>query len=258
MSRLRADQLSLRLRGRTVLRSVSADFAPGTLTVILGPNGAGKSSLLACLAGLLQTESGGVTLGGTSVLDMSASRRARHIGLLTQNADIHWDIDVRALVALGRLPHQGRWGRSAADEAAIDRAIARSDCVALIHRRARQLSGGEQARVLLARVLAGEPDWLLADEPLANLDPAHQLGAMACLRAVADSGIGVVLVLHDLTQAARIADRIVMLHEGEVATAGTPAEVLTPDLLARVFAIRAHVGADEAGHPLITPLARIV
>ncbi|WP_221793912.1 ABC transporter ATP-binding protein [Aquisediminimonas sediminicola] len=253
---LRIDNLSLKLRGRDVLRDISARFTPGKITVILGPNGAGKSSLLSCLTGLQRQQHGRITLAGASIFDLPAALRARHIGLLAQKADIHWDIDVRALIALGRLPHHGRWGRSAADEAAIDAAMAHTDCTALAGRRAQQLSGGEQARVLLARALAGQPDWLLADEPLANFDPVHQLDVMSCLRAVADGGMGIVLVLHDLTQAARIADQIIILDKGEVAASGSVSEVLTPELLARIFSIRVHVGTAACGMPIITPMAR--
>jgi iron complex transport system ATP-binding protein len=238
------------------LRDVSAQADPGNVTVILGPNGAGKSSLLGALAGLQKLAGGSVLLDEQMIAAMPARERARRIGLLAQKADIHWDIDVRALVALGRLPYHGRWGRTPADEAAIDDAMAQTDCVNLATRSARQLSGGEQGRVLLARALAGQPDWLLADEPLTNLDPVHQIDALRCLRAVADRGVGVVMVLHDLTQAARIADQIIILNAGQVVATGSASTVLTTDLLASVFGIRVHVGNDLDGRPIITPIDR--
>ena len=254
---LQLDHLSLTLRGRPVLRDVSGSLPSASVTVILGANGAGKSTLLSCLAALRAPDSGMVTLDGKPLLAMPPLERARQIGLLPQQADIHWDINVRALVALGRLPHHTRWGRSAADEAAIDEAMAQTDCSQFATRKALRLSGGEQARVLLARVLAGKPDWVLADEPLANLDPAHQLDAMACFRAAAMAGAGVVLVLHDLTQAARIADHLIVMKEGGIIASGPAAQVLTPEVLQAAYCVRMHIGQDETGAPVIAPIARV-
>lgn len=257
---IRFDALSLKLRGRLVLQDVSGHLQKGKVTVILGANGAGKSTLLSCLASLRQPDSGTIMLGEQPLAAIPAHIRARHIGLLPQQADIHWEINVRALVALGRLPHQGRigsWhGNTAEDDAAIAKAMALTDCTQFANRKALRLSGGEQARVLLARVLAGEPDWVLADEPLANLDPAHQMDAVTCLKEVAREGAGVVLVLHDLTQAARIADHVIIMKHGCIQAAGTPANVLTQPQLADAFNIAVHIGSDEQGAPIITPVRR--
>ena len=170
---LRLEEISLSLRDRPVLRAVSGALTAGEITVILGANGAGKSTLLACLAGLRKPDAGHVLLNGQPLHALAPQDRARAIGLLPQQADIHWNVNVRTLVALGRLPHRGRWGLGAEDKAAIDAALAAADCTHLADRKAQRLSGGEQARVLLARVLAGEPRWILADEPFASLDPAH-------------------------------------------------------------------------------------
>lgn len=257
MIALRFDDLTLALRERPVLSKVSGRFSRASVTVILGANGAGKSTLLSCLAALRAPDSGVVTLGGRPLVAIPAMERARQIGLLPQQADIHWDINVRALVALGRMPHHGRWNHSAADDAAIDQAMEQTDCARFANRKAQRLSGGEQARVLLARVLAGKPDWILADEPLANLDPAHQLDAMACFRAAATAGAGVVLVLHDLTQAARIADHLIVMKEGGIIAAGPVAQVLTPAVLEAAYGVRVHIGQDETGAPVIAPIARI-
>ena len=253
---IRFDALSLTLRGRPILQDVSGHMPKGKVTVILGANGAGKSSLLSCLASLRTPDSGTVFLGGQPLSSIPAELRARRIGLLPQQADIHWEINVRALVALGRLPHQGRWGKSAGDDEAIAKAMAQTDVTQFADRKALRLSGGEQARVLLARVLAGEPDWVLADEPLANLDPAHQMDAVSCLRDVAQGGAGVVLVLHDLTQAARIADHVIIMKQGRVQAAGTCAQVLTHDQLAEAFGVSVHIGSDDKGAPIITPVSR--
>lgn len=249
--------VSLTLRGRPVLRSVTGALAVGAVTVILGANGAGKSTLLSCLAGLSEPNAGQVLLDGQPLASLSPQHRARLIGLLPQQADINWNVNVRSLVALGRLPHRGRWGLQADDERAIDIALAAADCVHLASRKAQRLSGGEQARVLLARVLAGEPRWILADEPFASLDPAHQLDAAACLRRAADQGAGVAVVLHDLTQAARLADRVIVMKEGQVLAAGPVPDVMTPGVLEAAYGVRVHVGQDDDGAPLIVPVARL-
>lgn len=249
--------LSLTLRDRPVLRDITGALSVGAVTVILGANGAGKSTLLACLAGLREPDSGEVLLDRQPLAALSPQHRARLIGLLPQQADIHWNVNVRALVALGRLPHRGRWGLQADDARAIDTALAAADCVHLASRKAQRLSGGEQARVLLARVLAGEPRWILADEPFASLDPAHQLDAAACLRGAADQGAGVAVVLHDLTQAARLADRVIVMKEGQVLAAGSVPDVMTPDVLGEAYGVRVHVGQDADGAPLIVPVARL-
>jgi iron complex transport system ATP-binding protein len=249
--------LSLTLRGRPILQNISGHLSKGKVTVILGANGAGKSSLLACLASLRTADSGTILLGDQPLSSIPANVRAKQIGLLPQQADIHWEINVRALVSLGRLPHQGRWGLSAEDDAAISKAMALTDCTQFADRKALRLSGGEQARVLLARVLAGEPDWILADEPLSNLDPAHQIDAVRCLKDAARAGAGVVVVLHDLTQAARVADHVIIMKQGRIQAAGTCADVLTQRHLAEAFGIAVHIGRDDQGAPIITPISRV-
>ena len=240
------DGVRVTLGGREVLAGIDARFEPGRIAVVLGPNGAGKSTLLRVAAGLIDTD--GVTVDGRGVSTLSARERARAIGYLPQDHAVHWDVTVRDLVALGRTPHRAPFaGESAADRAAIAHAMAATDVAGLAERRVLTLSGGERARVMLARVLAGEPRWLLADEPLASLDPAHQLDLLDRLRAVADAGAGVVLVLHDLAQAARIADDVLVLDGGQVA-----ARVLDPEVIARVFGVR----VDPAGG-LPVPVGRI-
>ncbi len=250
------NDLSLTLNGRRILHSIAGIFLPSSITVILGANGAGKSSLLSCLAGLRKPDSGTVTLGERALSDWTSIGRARLIGLLPQKADIHWDVTVRNLVALGRLPHQGRWKQSKEDEAAIDNAMAQTDCIHLASRTALRLSGGEQARVLLARVLAGQPNWILADEPLANLDLAHQLDAINCLRAAADAGAGVVLVLHDLTLAGRIADQLLVMKQGQIIAAGPPAEVLNKETLAQAYDVDTEILEDSRCGIIVMPLSR--
>lgn len=252
---LEAVNLSLSLVGNPILKGVSARFEPGKVSVLLGPNGAGKSTLLACLTGLRRPESGAATLGGANVLSMDRRDRARRIGLLPQAPEVHWDIDVTTLVSLGRLPHRGRGGETAADHEAVVEAMRVTDVAKLSTRTARQLSGGERARVLMARVLAGKPQWLLADEPLANLDPAHQLDVLQQLRRIASEGVGVVLVLHDLSFAARIADFAVLMREGQVLASGSSEEVLRPEPVREAFGIDAQFGVVDADR-FVIPLRR--
>jgi iron complex transport system ATP-binding protein len=221
---------TLELPGR--LDGISLTLRPGELTAIVGPNGAGKSSLLACLAGLL--DGGEVLLDGVSLEDVHPHDRAKAIGFLPQTPEVAWDVTVETLVALGRLPWPGAPGC-----AAIEAAIAAMDLEHLRARRVSRLSGGERARALLARVLAGEPRWLLADEPLANLDLAHAAALMGKLRGQAKEGRGVVVVLHDLAAAMNHADRVVVLAEGVVAADGTPVAALTPDLIGAVWKVSA-------------------
>lgn len=225
---------------KAVLCEASLALRRGEVTAIIGPNGAGKSSLLACLAGLRVPGSGTVMLGDAPLAQIPAPERARAIGFLPQVAEVNWDIDVATLVSLGRLPHQGRWGAGAADEAAIAAALAATDTAQFARRVVSTLSGGERARALLARVLAGEPQFLLADEPLANLDPRHQFESLALLRGVAQRGAGVVVVLHDLAHALRVADRVVLMQEGRIIADDAPAAVLTPERIAGAYGVASH------------------
>lgn len=257
MTGLATDNLSLTLGDTHVLDGVSTSFARGRVTAVLGPNGAGKSSLLGCLAGLIVPDSGSITLDGIALAAIDRRTRARRIGLLPQSADVHWNIDVATLVALGRFPHRGRWGETEADRAAVARAMAATDVTSFADRGVNRLSGGERGRVLLARVLAGEPEWLLADEPLASLDPAHQLDVLDRLREVAGAGAGVIVVLHDLNQAARVADDILMLRDGRVVAQGPAAEVLTADRIAETYGVGVHIGHTPDGRVFVIPVQRI-
>lgn len=234
---LHADKVAL--AGR--LLDISATLRPGEVTAICGPNGAGKSSLLSCLAGLLAPDSGQVALGGTLLTALPPRERARAIGYLPQTAEAAWDISVETLAGLGRIP----WGDAAAGpvEAALEALQLRD----LRARPLSRLSGGERARALLARVLAGQPRWLLADEPLANLDLAHGAALVARLRGLAAQGMGVVLVLHDLAQAMNHADRVLVLSGGRLIADGPPDEALHQDVIAGVWGIKARWLGD-AGH----------
>jgi iron complex transport system ATP-binding protein len=237
--------LNIKLKRKTILHDISAVCEPGKITVLLGPNGAGKSTLLRSLAGLITPLSGSITYGGQPVQDITMKQRACMIGLLSQTAQMHWDIDVRTLVALGRLPYRGWFaGYTVADSAAIEKAMQATDVDQFATRRLFSLSGGEQARAMLARVLAGEPKWLLADEPLAHLDLSHQLDVLQIFKDCAQNGCGIIMVLHDLHQAARIADHIILLSQGRVAAAGTAAQTLYAENIQNIYKVPAHV-ADQ-------------
>ena len=250
---LTLDRVTLDLRGRRVLADASASFAAGRITVILGPNGAGKTSLLRAAAGLIAPSAGKIAIDGRAIAGMRRDDRARTIGYLPQSGDVAWNMPARDVVALGRLPHRAG---VAEDIAAVLSAMAATDTEQFAERRVGELSGGERARVLLARVLAGEPQWLLADEPLASLDPAHQLDLLDRLRGQAARGVGVVVVLHDLVQAARVADEIVMLRDGRVFAFGPPDEVLTQQHLRDAFGVDVLLLADGHGRMLPVPAGR--
>jgi len=234
---------------KRLLDDIDACLSPGRLTVVVGPNGAGKSTLLACLAGLRVPDDGAVLLDEAPLGSIGARLRARRIGYLPQDAPLHWNIAVRPLVALGRFPYGD--AASASGRAAIDHALVETDMTDFVDRLAGTLSGGERARAMLARVLAGEPDWLLADEPLAALDIAHRHALMARLRAVAGRGVGVVVVLHDLALAARMADDVLLLDAGHLVASGPAREVLTSARLEAVFDARFAYVVGPDGEPAL-------
>ncbi|MTJ83856.1 MAG: ABC transporter ATP-binding protein [Telmatospirillum sp.] len=249
MSILEARRLRVRLGRRDVLTDVSVGITPGEVLGLLGPNGAGKTTLLKALAGLLPAE--GCFLDDRPVGEVPARERARRMAYLPQTPGSHWPMSVRDVVSLGRLPHH-RDARRERDRAAIDRAIAEADIGSLVSRPMNELSGGERARVLLARALAVGAPVLLADEPAAFLDAAHQLRVLQLLRRRADRGDAVVVVLHDLSAALRFCDRVAVLGGGRLVALGTPAAVLSDDVLARIFGIRVARGERE-GTPFFQP-----
>jgi iron complex transport system ATP-binding protein len=254
---LSVTDLSVSLGNRRVLAGVTARFQPGRVTAILGPNGSGKSTLIRSMAGLLEADGGHVRLGQRYLNRVSARDRAQLLGYLPQDASVHWNVAVRELVTLGRLPHRSPFaGPSQADAIAVGAALGATDTLHLAERDTHALSGGERARVLLARVLAGEPRWLLADEPLASLDPVHQLGLLDQLRALAAGGMGVVIVLHDLIQAARAADDVLLLKDGQVVAFGPAHEALAHQPLREAFGVEVMVVPDEQGRLLPVAIGR--
>jgi len=250
---IRTANLSVDLGRRRVLNDVSLDLARGRVTAILGANGAGKTSLLRDIAGLVPPSTGDITLDGEALSALSLPERARRIGYLPQNGQPAWALTVRELVALGRLPHRSPFAAlSPGDEVAIDAAMAQTDVAGLADRTVDTLSGGEKARAKFARVLAAETDWILADEPLANLDPPHQQDVLRLMRTAADAGKGVLVVLHQLEAAARVADDLLILKDGRTVAFGPCAEVLTPATLEAAFNMPMDV-IDLQGRTAILP-----
>jgi iron complex transport system ATP-binding protein len=248
MTTLRAADLTVRIDGRALVDGVTLSVRPGELVAVLGPNGAGKSTLLKALAGLMAPTSGVALLDEKVVQAWRPRALAAARAYLPQNGAVDWPLSVARVVALGRLPVAGFWGEAgAAADAAVDRALAEVDAMDLKERIATTLSGGELARVLLARAIVAEPAVLIADEPLAGLDPRHQLDALGKLRAMADAGRAVVLALHDLDLAARFATRVALLSGGRLIADGAPGETLTPARIADAFSVSASVGADAHG-----------
>jgi iron complex transport system ATP-binding protein len=257
MTLLRAENIHMRFGAMPVLRGAGLEVARGETVGLLGPNAAGKTTLLRILAGLVEAASGTIRFDGADAATLDAATRARRIAYLEQNAACHWPIAVERLVLLGRLPHLGPWrGLGPADREAAARAMESCDLAHLATRPVTALSGGEQARAMLARALATGPELILADEPVSHLDPAHRIRVMELMRAHAATGGAALVILHDLTLAARFCDRLVLLADGEVAAAGPPAEVLTPDILAAVFGITAAF-LDEGDGLMVVPRARV-
>lgn len=248
MSTLVAEKLTVVVEGATLIENVDLIVRPGELVAVLGPNGAGKSTLLGALAGLIAPSSGAVTLDARALSAWKSADLAAARAFLPQSAALEWPLTVERVVALGRLPLAGMWGEAReATDRAVDAALDAMDARSLKGRIATTLSGGELARILLARAIVGEPRLLLADEPLAGLDPRHQLDALMRLRRIAEAGRSVVIAMHDLDLAARFSSRLVLLSNGKVIADGPPEKTLTPDIIATAFEVEARVGADENG-----------
>jgi iron complex transport system ATP-binding protein len=256
MVNLAVEGLSVELGGRRVLDGVDARFGAGEVVGIIGPNGAGKSTLVRAILGLVRARAGSVSFDGRPASALSPRDMARTLAYLPQGQTLHWPLAVERLVALGRLPHLGPLSRiGAEDRAVVAAAMARADVGHLAGRVATELSGGERARVMLARALAVGAAGLIADEPLAALDPGHQIDVMSLLAREARGGALVIAVLHDLTMAARHCNRLLLLDRGRVAAEGPPAEVLTEERLRAVYGISALVDWSSPA-PLVVPLER--
>ncbi|MFF7633413.1 ABC transporter ATP-binding protein [Kitasatospora sp. NPDC008050] len=259
-NQLAAQGLSLRYGARTIVDGLDLTLPGGAVTAVVGPNACGKSTLLRGLARLLDPAGGTVTLDGSDLHRMPARALAKRMGLLPQQPVTPEAITVEALVRLGRYPHQrllSPW--SATDQAAVEAALERTGTAELRDQPVDQLSGGQRQRAWIALTLAQDTELLLLDEPTTFLDLRHQLDVLDLVaRLHEELGRTVVMVLHDLGQAARYADHLVVLHEGRLAAAGPPGEVLDAELVERVFQVPCRVIPDpETGTPLVIPRARV-
>ncbi len=237
------DNISVTANNKQIVSNVSGQVETGKITAIIGPNGAGKTTLLSALAGLRAINTGTIYIGDDNIHQMSMKERAKLIGYLPQRSEVNWNISVRHIVALGRTPHYRKNG----DEKAIQNAMLMANVQHLADRKSDHLSGGELSRVLFARLLAGEPEWILLDEPMANLDLAHQFDMADLLKSLASHGKSIVIIMHDLQQAAQLADNVIIMNEGEINAEGPTQEVLKPRIIEHVFGIKVDIVYDSGG-----------
>ncbi|MBN1687942.1 MAG: ABC transporter ATP-binding protein [Candidatus Omnitrophica bacterium] len=235
--------LDVSLDKKLVLSKVNMDLPRGELIGLIGPNGAGKSTLMRTLLRFLPFQKGRIEVKGQSLSEIHRRRLAQYFSYLPQGASVSWSLTAQRVVALGRIPHLLPWqDLRKIDYEAIYNAMKKSDVLHLADRPMDHLAGGEKALVMFARVLAGNSEMILADEPVAGLDPNHQIQVMQLLKDVAFRGSGVMVVLHDLTLAARFCDRLYLLREGKILASGSAADVLSPDNLKEGYGINARYG----------------
>lgn len=236
---LELTEVSLTRKRRPILDRVSASLRAGEVLGILGENGVGKSTLLSVMAGIAFPVSGTVQLMGKPLVSHALRTRAAILSYLPQGMECYWPLPVERVVALGRLPHLAPLQTlSRLDREQVEHTLMLTDTLHLRHRKVTELSGGERARVLLARALASAPKILLADEPVSSLDAHHQLTVMQRLADSAQEGMAVAVVLHDLSLAARFCDRILLLHQGRVLADGAAADVLSDETLEIALKVR--------------------
>lgn len=246
---LSANSLSLSYNGHNVVEGFNLSIPERTIVGLVGPNGSGKTTILRALAGLIEPRAGTALVQGKHASRLDKRLRARKIGWVPQQESAAWPLTVAEVVRLGRAPHRG-WLMpfTAEDMKIVECALARADLLALKHRPVNKLSGGEFQRVLIARVLAQEPEALLLDEPTASLDIHHQIQVLGLVRGlVHEKGLSVVMAIHDLNLAVRYCDQLVLLDRGRQVSAGTPEEVLTPQNLRAVFGVDAQLYRDPWG-----------
>lgn len=247
-----ADAVDVALSKRTILHGVSVAVERGEILALVGPNGAGKSTLLGTLAGDIRPQAGRVLFDGEPIDSLKSKDLARRRGLLLQSNQVSFPFHVGRVVEMGRNPWSGT-DQSERDDEAVGWAMDQVDVTHLRHRRFSELSGGERARVSLARVLAQDTELLLLDEPTAALDLHHQNRVLGLIRQRAKDGRGVVVVAHDLSLAAALADRVGVLVDGRMLAVGTVQEVMNEDLLSEAYHVPIHVLPGPDGLPIIVP-----
>lgn len=235
--------------GKPVLDDVSLALTPGRVLALVGPNGAGKSTLLGVITGDVPVTSGDVTLDGQTLTTWTPREMAQRRSVLLQHNDVAFAFTAREIVAMGRAP----WPPSSDDERHIDEALALCDVEHLAERPYRALSGGERARVSLARVLAQDAPTVLLDEPTAALDLGHQEEVMRIARRLSEDDRAVAVVLHDLSLASAYADDVAVLSRGTLRAFGPPQQVLTPEVISEVYGVEVHQLATPDGHHIIVP-----
>lgn len=258
-TRLRGEKLTLGYGKKTVARDLTVAIPEGHFTAIIGPNGCGKSTLLRTLSRLMTPTHGSVFLDGEQIQRFASKEVARRIGLLAQNATTPGDITVQELVARGRYPHQPlftRWRTE--DEEAVNRAMQATGIVDLAAQSVDTLSGGQRQRAWIAMVLAQETSIMLLDEPTTWLDISHQIDLLELLSDLNRTrGYTLAAVLHDLNQACRYATHLIALRDGNIVAEGAPKEIVTPELIERIYGMRCMIIDDPvAGTPLVVPLGR--
>lgn len=253
---LAADSVRETRGNRVILDDIKVHVAAGELVGLIGPNGAGKSTLLSTLAGLNAPDMGQVYLHNKPIDEYSANQRAQELGWMEQLSSAHWPVSVKYLVMLGRIPYLSRWqSPTNEDHALVETIMKATDCWSFQDQSVTTLSGGELTRVMLARTLASEPSVLLADEPTAALDIGHQLQIMDLLRNFCNDNRACVVVLHDLSLAARYCDRLYLMNNTRMVAHGLPMDVLSQDNVRSVYGVEIAVGDGEI--PSLTALRRV-
>ncbi len=248
MAEIKLNNVCVEASGATLLHNANASFRSSELIALIGPNGAGKTTLLKCALALMAPSAGTVTLDSRAIADFSPIERARLVSYLPQSRPLAWPIRVRDVVALGRYAYGASTAKlKGEDAAAVNQAMRDCNLDHLADRRTDTLSGGELARVHCARAFAAKAPLLIADEPVASLDPSHQFQIMALIRAYVDNGGGAVVVLHDIAIAARFADRLIWMKDGEINANGGPDETLSATQMKQIFAVSAVVAKDQNG-----------
>ncbi len=246
MAEIKLNNVCLEAGGVRLLYDASASFRSGEFIALIGPNGAGKTTMLKCALALMAPSTGTVMLDGRTIADITPLQRARLVSYLPQSRPLAWPVRVRDVVALGRYAYGASITKlKGEDDAAVAEAMHDCDLDHLADRRTDTLSGGELARVHCARAFAAKAPLLIADEPVASLDPSHQFQIMALIRAYVDNGGGAVVVLHDIALAARFADRLIWMKDGEIHANGNPDETLTAARMKQIFAVNAIVAQDK-------------